>query len=798
MIKNYLKIALRNLKKNKNHSLINITGLSIALACSILIFLSISHHLSFDRFHENSHRIYRALKELDSSHRFSAITPNPLGPALKENFPEIQNAARICGGGSKRKTVSFKQSHFLEDDFFLVDPSFLEVFSFPLIKGDSDTALKDPWSVVITENAAQKYFGDKDPLGQVLTYENKHDFQVTGVLKNIPENSHFRSDFFASIKCADDLHWPGFLEDWTQSSVHNYILLKKGVNLKEFQDKVTSFVKKRLNSASSENYGAQTEMYLQPLTRIHLHSHYFAELEKNSDIKMVYFYSLIGIIILAIACFNFMNISTARASTRFTEVGVRKVIGADRKQLIGQFLSESIVLAFISLLAALLLVQIFLAPFSRLVGTELNLSDLMTFPSLLGIMGITLVVGLISGSYPAFFLSSFSPAKILGGVFLKDKKGFHLRTTLVFVQFTVTITLVICTLVVSGQVHFLKNKDLGFNKDNVLAVHISDKNTNVKARYDALKSELLKNTDIAGVTATSNLPYQNRAAKKLPVGEPGEGKFIHLNFMRVDHDFLNTLDAEMIQGRFFSNQISSDQRAFIINEAAVQNLELKDPVGKKIPWIRGQKYPVIGVIKNFHFKSLHSKIEPLVLYLQTRGNIDHILIKIQQGKISKSISYIKEVFREFTPEGPLNFFFIDQDIDRMYQSENIFMQVFGYFTSLAIFIAFLGIFGLSAFNIQQKTKEISIRKVLGASSLNIITLLSKNLIKLMLVANLLAWPISFLITKRWLGQFAYRVNINLWVFLGSSGLAFFLAFITLGSLAFKASKANPADHLKYE
>ncbi|HZX11403.1 MAG TPA: FtsX-like permease family protein, partial [Acidobacteriota bacterium] len=419
-------------------------------------------------------------------------------------------------------------------------------------------------------------------------------------------------------------------------------------------------------------------------------------------------------------------------------------------------------------------------------------------PSLLGIIVITLMVSLVSGSYPAFFLSSFSPVQILRGTFIKDKRGLHLRTFLVAFQFIVTITLVISTLIVFRQVHFLKNKNLGFNKDNVLAVHISKKDKNIKSQYDSLKSELLKNPDILGVTSTSNLPYRNKAAKKLPVGEPEEGKFIQLNFMRVDHDFINTLDAEMIQGRFFSKQMSSDINSFVINQAAVQDLGIKDPVGKTIPWIRGRKYTVIGVIKNFHFQSLHSKIEPLVLYLQTQGNIDHILIKIQQDNTPKAINFIKNTFREFSPERPLNYFFIDQDIDRMYRTENTFMQIFGYFTFLAIFIAFLGLFGLSAFNIQRKTKEISVRKVLGASEFNIVTLLSKNLIKLTLVANFFAWPISFFVMRRWLAQFAYRINMSFFDFLGSSGLAFIIAFITLGTLALRAAKADPVDNLKYE
>jgi putative ABC transport system permease protein len=795
---NYIKIALRNLKKNKNHSIVNITGLSIALACSLLIFLYISHQLSYDRFHKNSNRIYRAVKVLESSSHYSAITPNPLGPSLKKNFPEIKNAVRICGGGSNKKTVSVNENHFLEDNFFLIDSSFWDVFSFPLLKGDPQTALNDPWSVVITEKAAQKYFSNKDPLGKTLIYENKYNFQVTGILKDIPDNSHFKSDIFASIKCADDLYWDGFLNDWTQSSFHNYILLKKGVNPQEFEKKLTPYLKNRLNSTSNKGYAAQTKIYLQPLTRIHLHSHYFAELEKNSDVRFVYFYSFIGIIILIIACFNFMNISTARASTRTTEVGMRKVIGANRKQLIGQFLSESIVLSLISLIIALLLAQVFLPLFSHLLGLNLDFSDLFNLPSLLGIMGITLMVGIISGSYPALFLSSFSPVQIIRGIFIKDKKGGPLRTFLVSFQFIVTITLVICTLIVFRQVHFLKNKNLGFNKDNVLAVQISNKDKNLKAQYDSFKNELLNNPSILGVTSTSNLPHRNQAAKKLPLGEAGKGKFIHLNFMRVDHDFLNTLDAKMKLGRFFSKQIPSDQNAFVINEAAVQSLEIKDPVGKKIPWVRGIKYTVIGVVKNFHFKSLHTEIEPLVLYLQTAGNIDHILVKIHQEKIPESISFIKNTFHEFSPEKPLNYFFIDQDIDRMYRTENTFMQVFGYFTFLAIFIALLGLFGLSAFNIQRKTKEISIRKVLGASMFNIITLLSKDLINLMLVANIFAWPISFFLMRKWLGQFAYRINMSFFIFLGSSGLAFVLAFITLGILALRAAKADLVDHLKYE
>lgn len=797
MIKNYIKIALRNLKNNKNYSLVNITGLAIALACCVLIILYIDHELSYDRFHKNSNRIYRAVKDIRASANRSAITPNPLGPSLKENFPEVENMVRVYGGGPDNKTVSVGDKSFFEKNFYFTDPSFFDVFSFPLLKGNIETALSDPWSVVITEQASHKYFGDEKALGKTLLYENEHAFQVTGILEDIPDNSHFKSNFFASINCTPYLYRGDFLEDWTQSSVHTYVLLKTGTDSKKFENKIGAYLKTELTLQYEEGYSDETKISLQPLIRIHLHSHYFAEFEKNSDIRVVYFYSLIGVLILLIAGVNFMNITTARASTRTTEVGMRKVIGAERSQLIGQFLSESVILSFVSLCVALALAQLYIPWFGNLLGMEFSFRSLLSLPLLSGIIGMTLMVGLLSGSYPAFFLSSFSPVKVLRGGFGNNKKGLRLRTLLVTFQFICSIILIICTLVISRQVRFLKNKDLGFNKDNVLAVHVSDKDKALKAQYEALKNELLKNPDIRGVTSTSNLPHRNHAAKRLPVGEPGEGKFIQLNFMRVDCDFLNTLDAEMAQGRFFSKQIPSDRDSFVVNEAAAEKFEIEDPSGKNIPWIRGNR-PVIGVIKNFHFKSLHSRIQPLVLYLQKGGNIDHILIKIQKGKIRDSISFIENTFHRFSPGRALNYFFIDEDIERMYRAENKFMRVFGYFTFLAIFIAFLGLFGLSAFSVQRRTKEISIRKVLGASVFNIMTLLSTNFLKLMLVANLFAWPLSYYFMRQWLSRFAYRRDLGILVFVGASCFTGVIGLLTLGFQALKAAKTDPVENLKYE
>ena len=797
MFKNYLKIAVRNIKRHKGYSFINVAGLAVGMACCILIFLYVNHEVSFDRFHKNASRIFRATKEYKFFGKLthSAITPNPLGAALRESFPEVESAVRICS--KEKKLVSREDKSFFEDDFFLVDPSFFDVFTFPLLKGHPEMILSDPWSVVISEKAAEKYFGNEDPIGQTLTYEKKYEFKITGVLENIPENSHFRSDFFASMGCADDLHWEGFLEDWTQSSVYTYILLRNGYHSEEFEKKLTALLENQLASRTSGAFSDE-KIHLQPITRIHLHSNLSAELEENSDIRIIYFYSLIAAIILLIACVNFMNISTARASTRYKEVGMRKVIGAQRWQLIRQFLSESVMLSFLALPIAVIIVQLFLPYFRNLLGIDLTFHNLTHLSALSAIIGITLLVGIVSGSYPSFFLSAFNPVKVLRGIFIKDRKGLHLRNVLVTSQFIVSISLIICTLIINRQVNFIKNKNLGFNKDNVLAVHIPSEDKQMKRQYEAIKNELLINPDVLGVTSTSNLPHRNYAARNIPVGEHGEQQFISLNFMRVDYDFASTLEAKMIQGRFFSLERPADQNAFIINEAAVMELGFQDPIGKQIPWTGDRKPTVIGVVNNFHFKSLYSKIEPLVLYLQSGGSIDHILIKIRQGKIPQAISFIKGTLKKFNPARPLNYFFIDEDIDRMYRAENKFMQVFMYFTFLAIFIASLGLFGVATFGIQQKIKEIGIRKVLGASVFSIIKLLSINYLILMLVANIFAWPISFYFMNRWLKQFAYRIDMSLIIFIGSAAFALIIALLTLSYQSVKVAFANPVDSLRYE
>lgn len=799
LFKNYLKTAVRNIKKQKLYSFVNLAGLSIGMACCLIFYLYINHELSYDRFFKNADRIYRIKNVYSHGDRIThtVITPNPLGDYIKERLPEIESAVRIGSGGGRKILLSYDDKSFYEDNFLLTDGTFFEVFSFQLVSGDPKSALSMPFSMVISEQAADKYFGDEDPLGKTITYENKHDFKITGIIENLPENCHFQSDFFASMSSADKIYWDGFLEDWTQWSLHTYLLLKEDCNIKELERKLTLMTNNQRILLSEESIFKNIRHYLQPVTSIHLHSNLVGEFEKNSDIRYIYFYSLIAVIILMTACINFMNLSTAKSTTRFAEVGMRKVIGAHRIQLIRQFLTESVIFSFICLPAVLILVQLLLPFFKDL--TEINISlNNIDLSAIFTFFSIAFIVGVVSGIYPAFFMSAFNPVRMLKGSIFKSPKKMHVRNFLVTLQFVISIGLIICTLVIYSQVSFIKNKDLGFNKDNVLAVHISYDDKDFKKKYEFVKSELLKNTNILGVTATSNLPHRNYAAKMLPAGDPGDGRFYYINFMRVDYDFVKTLNAEIVNGRNFSEKISSDYSAFLINESAVKEFGFGNPIGKQVSWYGDTKRKVIGVISDFHFKSLHEKIEPIVLYLQKGGNIDHILIRINKEKTIEAVGFIKNTLKKFNPSRPVEYFFLDEDIDKIYKSETKFLSIFKYFSVLAVFIASLGLFGLASFSIRQRTKEVSIRKVLGASLSNIIIILSKDLLKLILAANIFAWPVSFYLMKRWLQQFAYKTDVSILIYIFAAFFTLFISLVILVFFALRTGIKNPVENLKYE
>jgi putative ABC transport system permease protein len=807
MGKNYLKVALRNIVRLKEYSLINILGLSVGMASFILIFLFVRYEMSYDRYHDKAERIYRVVQEGAVTGNRSAITPNPMAPELVREIPEISYAVRINDIHSKL-LVSYQNRFFKEEHFILTDPEVFQVFSFPLVKGDPDTVLKDKFSVVISEEMAEKYFGIEEPVGKVLHVDNQFDFIVTGVMKNVPRNSHFHCDFLTSFACADDLYWKGFSEDRTQSSLHTYILLQKGVSVPELEDKLTVFAERFMQPVIQE-YAPMADqipggleslkfkLFLQPLTQIHLHSHLFAELSANYDIRYIYIFSAVALFILVISCVNFTNLTTACSTRRTKEIGIRKVLGARRSQLIKQFITESLVMALTALLLAAVMVAILRPIIHPLMGEDLIGRASRSGSIWLALILLAFIVGIASGSYPAFFVSASQPVSSLRGSLLFRSKTFF-RSFLVVVQFVITIGLIFSTLVVSRQLHYLKNKKLGFQKEHVIVLPFEDQFE--LSRFPLVKNELLKNPQILSVAGASNIV--SRVYSSSPFWWEGaqEGDSMRVEKLFVDDDFIDTFGIRIVHGRNFSEEIKTDQEnSFIINETAAKAFGWESPLGKKLAWARKreEKGTVIGVVEDFHFRSLHQKIEPLILVLGGEF-FDNMYIKVHHKSVPAALSFIQKTCRHFFPERPLEYFFLDDDIDKMYKSETMMGRLFWYVSSLAIFIACLGLFGLISYSTEQRTKEIGIRKVLGSSVFGVVTLLSKDFVRLLVVANLIAWPLAYYVMHKWLQNFAYRIDVSILVFVLSTAGTLIVALFTLSFRSVRAARANPADTLRYE
>ncbi|HEX9974328.1 MAG TPA: ABC transporter permease [bacterium] len=784
MFKNYLKIALRNIKKHKGFSFINVTGLAIGMAICILMLLWVRDELSFDRFHENGDQIYRVVSEIHTADHISrnARTPNPLGLTLKAKYPEIINFVRFQG--FDQWLVKYEDKSFINDNLGTADPSFFEMLSFPFIKGDPKTALKDKNSIVITENMAKKYFGDEDPMGKVLKI--LEDFTVTGVIKNIPENSHFHFDCIFPIEIMESF-WETNFDDWRAIRFYTYLQLGKNNSGEMVSQKIANVVRDHLPSSN-------TKIYLQPLRDVHLRSDFEWDLDNYAQGSMTYIYifTLVAFCILLLACINFMNLSTARSMQRAKEVGMRKVSGAQRSDVIKQFFGESILLTFIALFLALILTELILPVFNNLSGKQLSLEFFNNFGFLIGLLGIALLTGIISGSYPAIFLSRFHPAEVLKGVsHWSTNRGTSLRKILVIFQFALTTILIIGTTVIYNQVNYIRNKNLGFNRDHIITFGSHHMN------YEPFKNELLKNPNILSMT-------QSQAPNLQPWGVIGfnwEGqtpdqKDIMLYPVQVDYDYLKTFNIKMAEGRFFSKEFSTDAtQAVVINETAAKVLGMKSPLGKKISHEQLQG-TIIGVIKDFHQSSLHNQIEPLIFHIPEEFHL--ICAKLNSKNISKTLALIEKTWKKFVPNYPFTYEFLDKTIDNQYKAEQKISTIFKYFTILAIFIACLGLFGLASFMTEQRTKEIGIRKVLGASISGILFLLTREFTKWVLFANLIACPIAYLAMNKWLQNFAYRINLGVWIFVLSAVIALIVALVTVGYQAIKAALANPVESLRYE
>ena len=805
MIGNYFKIAVRNIFKHKGVSLINITGLAIGIACSILILLFVTHELSYDRFHVNADRIYRIAvrASIGNTSIRQTYSSSETFRKLLLDFPELETGVKFLRIGEV--PVILGERTFHESRFYAVDDTFYKIFTVPLIHGDPDSVLSNPNTMVLSKNIAVKYFGSVDVVGKTLRVDfpgdlESRNFQITGVSENMPANSHFHYDILISLAS-----FPEYVNDteWTANNFITYLLLKKGTSAESLNEKLKLFTRKYMGGEKFDAWVAKGnfwEYYLQPITRIHLTSDLNGEFESNGNETYVTVFSLISIIILLIACINFMNLSTAKSSLRAKEVGMRKVIGSGKSQLITQFISESLILSFIALALGIGLVHLLLPSFRILINRPLGLNYLHNPLAIPLLLAMGLLVGVVSGSYPAFFLSSIKPVAALKSRGFKGvtKGGTWLRNTLVVFQFSISIFLMIGTLVVFQQMRFFQDKKLGFQKSQILAIDHADA---LGKNAETFKESLRRERKIIGVSGTSNLPGMRFS--NIGFGAEGVDEGFTLNLCVCDHAFLKTLGLEMSQGRFFSKEFPSDSHAAVLNEKAARLLNWDDAVGKRINnWARERgNFTVIGVVKDFHYESLHHEIRPMVLFLNGGYHKwpDRVIaVQLEAGDLPRTIKTIETKWKEFAPFQPFNYSFLDKDFDNLYINEKQTQNMFTVFSFLAIFIACLGLFGLASFIVDQKTKEIGIRKALGAMVPGLVTRLNRNFLKWVLLSNLLAWPVAWYIMRGWLRNFAYRIDLNPWMFLFSACLAALIALVTVSLQTVKAASKNPVDSLRFE
>ncbi len=777
LLYNYFKIALRNIKRHKGYSILNVAGLAIGMACTILIMIWVQDELSYDRFHANAERIYRVIdyeQFSDGSDFVFSSNPPELARVLLREYPEVEEAVRYSA--KNNMVVKYEQNYYSEDGFAFADTSFFKLFTFEFVSGDPLSAFSKPNSIVVTKNTAQKYFGDDNAIGEVLQINNQHEFVVTGVIDNTTQNSHLQFNFI--VPYINVKNFGHAVEGWGSFYLKTYVQLHGGVDSKVVSDKIKNIIKDNVETVNAE-------LSLQPVTDIHLYS--VSSLNETGDIKYIYIFSTIAVFILLTACINFMNLATARASKRSKEIGLRKVIGAVRKQVITQFYGESLVLSFIALLFSIIIVILSIPYFNDLSGKNLTFNPGENNFIIITLIITTIVTGLVSGSYPAIFLSSFRPVDIVKGSLRKGKAGIFFRRSLVFFQFVLTISLIIGTIVITRQLDLIRNQKLGYDKENVVCINLNNSNN-----VELLKSELRKNSQVINVSAVSNLP-SSLGPSFAPEWEGKQpNQMILVNILNADQDFASTMNIEMNEGRFFSRDFSSDSLdARVINQTTADLLGWQSPVGKT--FADGK---VIGVIKDYHFGSLHSEVRPLCVFLKNKFN--YLLVRVRPGDVSNTIASLEESWSKILPTTPFEYGFLDDNINRLYKEDIRLGKLINTFAVLILFVACLGLFGLASFSAEQRTKEIGIRKVLGASVHEIIFLLSREFTKLVILANIISWPVAYFLANEWLKDFAVKIDVGIWIFLPSGLLAFIVAVLTVGYQAVKTALSNPAKSLRYE
>ena len=804
MILNYFKIAIRNILRYKVYSIINIAGLSVGMACTILILLWVHYELSFDRFHANADRIYRLTENwnVGKTRGKWAVTNWPAGPTFQREYPEVIKAVRFRRVYGK-VFCSYKTERFFIDEILFADDTVFDIFTFPLIRGNPGTALSTAFSAVITEEIAEKLFGTEDPIGKVIKIGDESGITVTGVMRNVPPNSHLSFRALVSLKTVFKLnpeHAKKQMENWSGGNInYTYLLLQQNCNVFNLEKKLTAHIAKQAEE-QLQFLGGSIEYFLQPLTRIHLHSKLELDIAERGDIVYVVAFGAIAVFILLIACINFMNLSTARSANRAKEVGMRKVLGAQRGELIRQFIGESLFFSFISGIFALMLVELSLPLFRSLSGSNMSFQN-VNMPWLISaLIGIILIVGFAAGSYPSLFLSAFQPVRVIRGSLKTGTKNSRFRGILVIVQFTVSVTLIIETGIVLNQLKYMKNKELGF--ENEQAVYFGPIDSDFKQSIESFKDAIKGYPQIADVAFSSHIPSDPPILELfLPEGFTGDQTQL-MHQMSIDHEFIPAIGMEIATGRNFSSKISTDPgHAALINETAARRLGWEDPVGKTIVSYRSPgpvTKTIIGVVRDFHIESLHKEIGPFFIENNPSDFHRYLLIKIMSANLPATTDFLRKKWAEILPQIPFDFSFLDETFDRQYKADEKIQAIFSNFGVLAIFISCLGLFGLASFTAEQRTKEIGIRKVLGAPVSGIILMLSKEFTKWVLAANVIAWPIAYFAMNRWLQNFAYRIDIGMGPFILAGVSAFVIALLTVGYQAIKAARANPVDALRYE
>ncbi len=796
MFKSFVKIAVRNLLRHKGYSFINIAGLAVGITCCLLILLFVQDELSYDRYHEKAGRIYRLMVENQAEGRVfnNALSSAPMVPALLRDYPEINSAVRFYPVDAS-VLVSHADKQFYEERFFYADAAVFEVFTFPFLKGDPQTALTEPNTVVLTEEMAHKFFGQEDPIDKIIRVNQESKYLVTGVIKNNPNNSHLRFDFLASFASLDNILGEA-LNSWTYNPFFSYLLLPQNYPVHELDNKIASLFDRNIGE-QLQTLGWRLRPFLQPLTEVHLHP-LGNEHEAQGDMRSVYIFSAIALFILLIACINFMNLATARSEIRAREVGMRKVLGSRQRQLVAQFVGESILMAIMATFIAIVLIELILPSFNAIAHRELAVDYRSNWPFVAGLLGLTLFVGVLAGSYPAFFLAAIQPLEVLKSRTGAGLRNFLSRKVLVVFQFSISIILIIGTLVVYRQLDFMRNKKLGFNQEQVVVVPI--KNAALLSQRKTLKNALLQNSTISRVTFTSRYPGIGTWGTVARRQDRPEVQVTDMKVFLADFDYIETLGITLAAGRSFSQQMDADTtRDLVLNETAVRALGWtpEEAVGKTIDYFDNRNGTIVGVVKDFHFQTLHMGMQPLLLTLAPEG-YGYAMMRIAAHDLGRTLDEIKRIWIGFAPEWPFDYLFLDDNFGKQYRAEQRMGKIFGAFGAIAIVIACLGLFGLASFTAGRRTREIGIRKVLGATASGIVHLLSREFVKLVLIANLLAWPVAYLIMNQWLQDFAYRVGINWWVFALAGGLALIIALLTVSTQAIKAALANPVEALRYE